>query len=500
VTELLLPPELSLEAVGEVLTQRLSVRDGRVRAVRRRFYDTFDGRLYAAGVTLVHADGGLALVERLTGAVKARAEAPGVGRSLFADELAPGPLREALLDLAGVRVLLPQAAVRCRERSFDVLDSEAKTVVRLTLEVPEGLRPRLRLGGVRGYDSSLAAVGETLRGDLRFQPADEPLVDEAIRAAGGVPAGVSAKIEVGLEFSERSDRAAAAVLRRLLEVVQVNLGGAIAGTDTEFLHDLRVAVRRTRSVLRELRSVFDPDALERFRAEFRWLQQVTGDARDLDVYVLEFEAFRALVPDLMRGDLEPLLSVLVARRATARRRMARALHSPRTVSLLSEWSLFLDQLGDGGVVGGGASRPIGELAGERIRSVYRRMRRMGAAIDTASPAAEYHDLRKKGKELRYLLELFGAPLYPPEVVRPMIRTLKALQDVLGRHQDREVQQAMIYSLVPEVSDRPRTLMALGALVQRLGEDELAARAAFAERFEVFASKSQRALVRETFAP
>jgi CHAD domain-containing protein len=280
----------------------------------------------------------------------------------------------------------------------------------------------------------------------------------------------------------------------------VNLGGAIAGTDTEFLHDLRVAVRRTRSVLRELRSVFDPDALEHFRAEFRWLQQVTGDARDLDVYVLEFEAFRGLVPKSMRVELEPLLAVLVARRATARRRMARALHSPRAVSLLSDWSLFLDQLGDGGVVGGGASRPIGELAGGRIRSVYRLMRRMGAAIDAASPAAEYHELRKKGKELRYLLELFGAPLYPPEVVRPMIRTLKALQDVLGRHQDREVQQAMIYSLVPEVSDRPRTLLALGALVQRLGEDELAARAAFAERFEVFASKSQRALVRETFAP
>jgi CHAD domain-containing protein len=311
---------------------------------------------------------------------------------------------------------------------------------------------------------------------------------------------VSAKIEIGLAFSERSDRAAALVLRRLLEVIEVNLEGAIAGTDAEFLHDLRVAVRRTRSVLRELRSVFDPAALERFRTEFRWLQQITGDARDLDVDVLEFEAFRELVPDLMRGDLEPLLAVLVARRAAARRRMARDLRSPRAVSLLSDWALVLDQLAQGGGVDAGASRPIGELAGGRIGSVYRHMRRMGRAIDDASPAADYHELRKKGKELRYLLELFGAPLYPADVVRPMIRTLKALQDVLGRHQDREVQQAMIYSLVPEVSDRPRTLMAMGALVQRLREDEVAARAAFAERFAVFASKSQRALVRETFGP
>ena len=79
---------------------------------------------------------------------------------------------------------------------------------------------------------------------------------------------------------------------------------------------------------------------------------------------------------------------------------------------------------------------------------------MGGAIDDASPAEDYHELRKKGKELRYLLELFGAPLYPAEVVKPMIRTLKGLQDVLGRHQDREVQVAPLRSLAHEVARRP----------------------------------------------
>ena len=96
--------------------------------------------------------------------------------------------------------------------------------------------------------------------------------------------------------------------------------------------------------------------------------------------------------------------------------------------------------------------PIFEVAGERIRKVYRRMLKMGGAIDEASPAEYYHELRKKGKELRYLLELFGAPLYPEEVVKPMIKTLKALQDVLGRHQDREVQIALLRSLGPDVGE------------------------------------------------
>src|SRR5205823_2566350 len=105
-------------------------------------------------------------------------------------------------------------------------------------------------------------------------------------------------------------------------------------------------------------------------------------------------------------------------------------------------------------------------------------------------------------ELRYLLELFGTSLYPAEVVKPMIKSLKSLQDVLGRHQDREVQVGTLRSLRDELSGLPggaAALMATGALVERLLSDEQAARQEFAERFAAFSSPSQRALVKDTFA-
>ena len=401
------------------------------------------------------------------------------------------------------------------ERLLSVLDDERKTVVRLTLEETKlvgsngpdaALRPRLRMTGIRGYDKQLSRVQEVLVVELGFKPADQPLVDEAVRAAGGVPGGLPTKVGVPLQPGQRSDAAAAVVLRGMLEVIEANLDGTIADIDTEFLHDLRVSVRRSRSVQRELKRVFPPDELAHYRAEFRWLQQATGDVRDLDVYVLEFDSMRALVPGAMQDDLDPLLRVLRARRAAARRAMVRALRSKRTSTLLSDWGSFLDGLEampederpD-------AARPIGEVSGERIRKVYRRMLKMGGAIDESSPAEAYHELRKKGKELRYLLELFGVPLFPEEVVKPMIKTLKALQDVLGRHQDREVQISLLRSLGSElVPARPAAggeaaLMAIGALVARLGEDERAARGEFAGRFAEFASKEQRRLVKETFA-
>jgi CHAD domain-containing protein len=317
-----------------------------------------------------------------------------------------------------------------------------------------------------------------------------------------VPGGVSSKAHVALEPGQRTDEAAARVLRRLLEVMQANLAGTIADLDSEFLHDFRVALRRSRSVQRELKLAFPPEELARLRSEFRWVQQATGDARDLDVYVLEFDEYREMVPEQMRSDLDPLLGVLRSRRLIARREMVRALRSDRATKLLTEWGVLLEGLPALGEADRpSAARPIAEVAAERIAKVYRRMVKAGRSIDPTSPAADYHELRKKGKELRYLLELFGAPLYPADIVKPMIKALKGLQDVLGRHQDREVQIATLRSLRGEVSalpGGPAALMAMGVLVERLGADAHEARGEFAAGFGAFASSSQRAVVKETF--
>jgi CHAD domain-containing protein len=296
--------------------------------------------------------------------------------------------------------------------------------------------------------------------------------------------------------------AVASILRRLAEVMECNLPGVIAEVDPEFLHDYRVAVRRSRAVMKELKRVFPAEQLARFRVELRWLQQVTGPARDLDVYVLDFDELRSGLAEPARSDLEPLLRVLRARRALAHRDMVRALRSDRAMELRAQWPAFVPELVTLPAEGRpDAMRPIGELTGERIVKVYRRMIKMGRAIDDSSPPESLHELRKQGKELRYLLELFGLPLHPGDVVKPLVRSLKALQDTLGRHQDREVQIATLRSLRDDVvtlRGGAGALMAMGVLIEHLGEDERSARAEFADRFASFAAKEQRALVRETF--
>ncbi len=507
-----LPPgEMTLEGAADALRSSLEVNEGGATETDRSFYDTFDGLVRAGGLSVVHERGRLALVDRETGAERAGMAARRPRQPLLALNLDAGPLREALLPIVEVRALLPLVHTHSRVRALDVLDRERKTVVRMTLEHPAvvcgsgghaPLRPRVRLAVVRGYDDELESVRAKLEHELGFKAAPEPLVDEAVRAAGGEPGGSSSRVDVALSPDQRADSAAAAVLRALLDVIEANLEGTIADVDAEFLHDFRVAVRRSRSVQRELKGVFPADELAHFRAELRWLQQVTGDSRDLDVYVLDFGSMRAIVPESMRADLDPLLAVLQGRRLIARHEMVRALRSERASKLLQDWAAFLEELVQHSLDGRpDAQRPIAELAGAQIRKVYRRMVRMGGAIDRSSPPEAYHELRQRGKELRYLLELFGTPLYRSEVVKPMIRALKALQDVLGRHQDREIQVGTLRSLAGEVSalpGGPTALMAMGVLVERLAEDEQAARGEFSERFAAFASKSERKLVKDTF--
>jgi CHAD domain-containing protein len=311
---------------------------------------------------------------------------------------------------------------------------------------------------------------------------------------------VKAKVDVALAYDQRADAGAVAVMRRLLDVIGENMEGTISGEDSEHLHQLRIAVRRTRTVQRQLAAVFPPAELPGFRAEFRWLQQATGPARDLDVYVEDLDELRAMLPEDMRGDLDPLVPVLAHSRLAARADMTRALRSVRATQLFQDWEQLLETMVERSPRDRpAANRPIGKVAGKRIRKVYKRIVAMGRAIERDSPAEDYHELRKKGKELRYMLELFG--VFDEEAVTPFVKSLKSLQELLGRHQDREVQIAMLRASAEEVATLPRggaACMAMGTLVDRLRVDEQAAREEFAERFAQLAAKPQRALVRETF--
>jgi CHAD domain-containing protein len=118
----------------------------------------------------------------------------------------------------------------------------------------------------------------------------------------------------------------------------------------------------------------------------------------------------------------------------------------------------------------------------------------GGAITAASAPERMHDLRKRCKDLRYLLEIFGS-LYDPGEHWQAVRELKALQDCLGEFQDTEVQHGEIRAFAAQMMDErtapAATLLAMGEVAAGLAVRQRQARGQFAGRFRDFASPASQ---------
>jgi CHAD domain-containing protein len=289
-----------------------------------------------------------------------------------------------------------------------------------------------------------------------------------------------------------------AVCRGLADAAEVQIPGLLADLDTEFLHDFRVAVRRSRSVVKEMRTVLSDDECRLASEGLRWLQQLTGPTRDLDVMLLDLPTRTADLSDVFGDEAMRLAEVLTQRRQKAQRALVRGVQGNRFEATWSGWRALLEA--PESARGPRADDPVGAVAGERLQKLYRRMVKSGEGVPPDAPSEVSHDLRKQGKELRYMLELFG-PLWPQRDVQPLVNQLKGLQDVLGRFHDGQVQAAWLRSLAGEIakeSPRPNTSLLIGAVVDRLSSDGRDILTNFPAKFAPFSSPTTRKLVAKTF--
>ena len=482
----LLGPPHAAAAVVSRLAERFPTRREDGRAAVRTYLDTFDWRLYRdAGAVLSDPADGSCLVrwDGLDGRGRHRATLPAPPD--FARDLPPGGFRDDLEAVTGVRRLLPVVRIERRSERIAIVDRRDKAVARLSLDRgtaagPSGRRrrlpPVLRLTRMTGYERDGAGVCRFLERELGLPPGPEAELDLALAAVGREPGGYTGKLALRLDADAPAGRAVKRVLAALWEMMQANEEGLRADLDPEFLHDFRVAVRRTRSCLGQMRDVFDAAAARRFADEFAWLGRLTGPPRDLDVHLMNLRGHRAELPASARGDLAPLADHLEGRRQAARARQAAALDSARYRRLKREWSRFLAAGAPG--KGADAARPIRDVAAERIGRAYARVRERGRRLSADTPAEAIHDLRIACKKLRYLLEFFRG-LFAAGRVNAFVRSLKRLQDDLGEYNDLEVQQGELRSTARELLAAggvdAATLLTAGRLVERLESRQAEAR-------------------------
>jgi CHAD domain-containing protein len=501
----IMPRGLNAEGLAEILRShgiRLQLQPA--AATEREFYDTFDWRLYAAGLVLFidrskeHARLHLrSLADGLDVVSVERAEAPG-----FAHELPAGALRDRLLPLLGTRRLLEIAVMKCAQRCFKVVDDETKTVARVLIERHSvvngegarrlGLGERLVVAPVRGYPESLQSLRTLFENHLGLVRLNGAAVEEALAALGRHPLDYSSKLRIPLAADITAGEASRRIFTVLLDTIEANEDGVRQDLDLEFLHDLRVAVRRMRSLLGQMKEVL-PRSFLHYRQEFAWLGRTTGAVRDLDVQLLAFPAHAAALGASGPGDLEPLREAMRAQRSRERCQLLEALAAPRYRRLKKDWRTLLETEDATAWTGGDAQQPALALASAMIRHRYRKAFKVGAELTPDSADADLHRLRMQGKKLRYLLEFFAA-LYPREDIRHLIKVLKGLQDNLGEYQDLSVLLEQLPGYAERLNGGERSNRARGALeplAAQLQQRRQEVRAEFAAAWSKFAQQQHQ---------
>jgi len=474
---------LKSAAPGRRALKRLEVRFRARRQPypphRTTWLDTFDGRLLEDGASLAfeEAQGQSSLAWRDAEGLIRHGHAA-QKQPLFAEDLPAGPLRERAAAVIGVRRLFPVARTESAGETLRLLDRNNRTILRIDLERIEALHatrdtrrplaPRLRLTPSPGSRAILEDVREVLESDTGLARDTGSIVREAMEAAGAGPR--PAKARPALTPGLRAADAAVRIHRALLATLRRNERGAREALDAEFLHDYRVAVRRTRTALAQMRGVFPKSAETRFARDFRWLGTLTNPARDMDVFRIALADHALLLPAPLRRDIDPLIAFVIARQQAEQRKLAEGLRSARCRSLIGDWTRFLRSKPRRSAAAPDADRPILEVASERIADRFARVIRKAEKLKGRSSDQKFHKLRVECKKLRYLLEFFK-DLYRAEEVESFVAPLKKLQDMLGEFNDLRVQRGM---LRPFARDLARTdgapvecLIAVGRLEERL---------------------------------
>jgi CHAD domain-containing protein len=502
------------------------------------YYDTEDWRFYRAGYALrVRKTGGeiestMKSLSPAEGALRRRRE---ISEPLKDDKpatlrKAPGPVGERSRALTGDHEIRQMFKILTRRQKFalllkDTTDADSNGALgEANGEANGGDESDFRIGEVLIDTSEIplgedeeptrlrrieveAGVGSAPTPDLQgfvdemhfaldLSPTSTSKYEAGLYATGLSPDGVARLGSTDVDPSMSVGEVAFSVLRRQFAEMRAHEPGTRIGEDPEELHDARVATRRMRAAMKVFEGAL-PGRARWLRDELRWVANALGEVRDLDVQIGRLEAWMEEADEEISGFLNKVLDLMKKRRVTARENMLEVLDSGRYERFESSLAQMLRR-------GPGAERKLAQSDGNSpadepvtvaapalIWGRYRKWRKAAKRLGEASSSPEdIHELRKKGKRLRYALE-FVSEVYG-EPVQKLVKPLKALQDDLGDHQDAVVAAGFLRDLGTN-TEGPR--VPRGAAFAMGVYSERCAREATGLRSVVLGSKAFRALTK-----
>jgi CHAD domain-containing protein/adenylate cyclase class IV len=457
------------------------------------YYDTVDLRLARNGVTLRHRrgeDGSQWTLKLPTGdkraAIRDEIDFPASeDMPHVAAELVTGFTRRASLQQVAVL-----ETKRSRWKLIGNDNSQLALVVRDEVTVIENERivtrfREIELEALEVGLRELTAIGDALQqvGAVPSEP-----VPKAVRALGPratAPSDVPPLPELGPCVPATS--AIKALLARSVTRLISNHPAARLGNE-EGVHQMRVAVRRLRSDLRTFGLLVEQSWTDEVIPELKWLAQLLGDVRDLDVLTQRFESQgRDLIPDI-----QPLFKAVAQSLNESRAVLYEGLRSDRYGDLLEK----LVRSAQNPPVTPEASRPAAIALTPHVETRWKKLRRAVRDAGKDPTADALHQIRIRAKRARYAAEAVAPTLGARrQKAGEFGKAAARLQDVLGEHQDATVAQAKIQQIV---GDKPAGSFALagGRLVERQSRSAAEARSAWRKAWKRLDRKKLRSWLKE----
>ena len=246
------------------------------------------------------------------------------------------------------------------------------------------------------------------------------------------------------------------------------------------VHQLRVATRRLRSVLRSYRTLLRKDAVAETTEELKWLADLLGVARDAEVRA---DRFRTLLAERTAQDTPPAeIASATHRLVTAERDRYERAHAEILAALDGErYRALRDRLvgwrGEPPLRTARAAAPAADFFGVVLDRDRQRVEALVRAEPSAAPADRVellHDIRKSAKRLRYSCEAAEPVL--GEDATGLGKRAKRLQTVLGDHRDAVESREAILLRAGEAGEAGESVgiyEALAQAEQAAADEELA---------------------------
>ena len=458
--------QTTMQALKKAIKQDLRTKEVSPVIVRRAFYDTFDWRLYNAGMLLEvekHKDTHLfTLWDRDKARVRVMLKLSYI--PVFANDFPKSPFRDLLQPIIGVRALLPVADLASTLHTLKVVNKNEKTVVRLVLEenaVFDAVAERShRLGDrvsvlpLKGYKKDLAKVRDYISTYEDTNITKEDLLTAALAPLDRYPGDYSIEPSYTFETEEPNGSAIKKMLGSQLRLMRINEDGIKKNIDSGFLHDYRIALRRTRVLLNYSHKVFDETVITSIKKELKWLHTITEDVCDLDEFILELERYKESLTPTQTDLLDDFIDYLYIQHTKAHNNLVAELTGTRYDLFATQYGKFLQSLDTGVEQTKSPENCIAQFVTTEILELYRTVTKTGRRISNDTPLADVKKIRKQCRDLRHLLEL-SAVLYDEKIIRKISNSVNALHNCLDNFRVVQTQVHAIQNYLDSLDDNAR---------------------------------------------